>query len=225
MRSRLARYLPFLSRWFESTQPEFSSRDYWKKRYARGGTSGPGSYAHLARFKADVLNAFVAEHGCSSVVEFGCGDGNQLRLAKYPAYTGYDVSSEAIAICRGLFGDDRSKQFRLLDDYDGETADLALSLDVIFHLVEDDVFDGYMQRLFDASHRFVCIYSSDTDDQLGERAPHVRHRRFSDWISQRRPDWRLFHSVKNPYSYSGDYRNTSFSDFYFFSRCIPDGAQ
>jgi SAM-dependent methyltransferase len=206
-------------------RPEFSSSDYWKRRYAGGGNSGPGSYAHLAIFKSQILNAFVAEHDCSTVVEFGCGDGNQLRYAKYPAYTGYDVSSEAIAICRNLFVDDPSKQFHLLDDYDGGTADLALSLDVIFHLVESDVFEEYMQRLFDASHRFVCIYSSNTDDQLGEKAPHVKHRRFSEWITRKRPDWRLFRNVKNPYSYSGDHRLTSFSDFYFFSRCTPDSSQ
>src|SRR5438270_10704846 len=61
-----------------------NSSSYWNRRYVAGGTSGAGSYGRLARFKADVLNAFVAESGIASVIEFGCGDGAQLALSNYP---------------------------------------------------------------------------------------------------------------------------------------------
>ncbi|GAJ08100.1 unnamed protein product, partial [marine sediment metagenome] len=54
------------------------SREYWESRYAGGGTSGAGSYGKPAEFKAQVLNSFVKDNGISSVIEFGCGDGNQL---------------------------------------------------------------------------------------------------------------------------------------------------
>ena len=57
----------------------FGSAAYWEKRYAASGTSGVGSYALFAQFKADVVNQFVATHGVHSVVEFGCGNGNQLE--------------------------------------------------------------------------------------------------------------------------------------------------
>ena len=43
-------------------------------------------------------------------------------------------------------------------------ADLSLSLDVIYHLVEDDVFEYYMRTLFEASNGYVIIYASDSDD-------------------------------------------------------------
>src|SRR5690606_5981759 len=97
---------------------------------------------------------FVAEQQIASVIEFGCGDGNQLRLAKYPQYIGYDISPEAVAQCKAIFRDDPTKSFHPLHEYQGETADLTLSLDVIFHLIEDEVFDTYMRRLFSASNRF-----------------------------------------------------------------------
>src|ERR1700744_3995435 len=77
-----------------------SSSSYWESRYASGGNSGVGSYAQFARFKADVLNTFVAEHKVQSVIEFGCGDGNQLKLAAYPKYLGLDVSETIVAKCR-----------------------------------------------------------------------------------------------------------------------------
>jgi hypothetical protein len=60
------------------------SSNYWNRRYKDGGNSGPGSYDRLAEFKADFLNRFVGENRITSVVEYGCGDGAQLSLARYP---------------------------------------------------------------------------------------------------------------------------------------------
>ena len=36
-----------------------NSSKYWERRYEQGDNSGSGSYNHLARFKADILNKFV----------------------------------------------------------------------------------------------------------------------------------------------------------------------
>ena len=76
------------------------SEVYWESRYRSGGNSGPGSFGELAGFKADVLNAFICSEGIKSVIEFGCGDGHQLSLARYPRYLGIDVSRFAIARCK-----------------------------------------------------------------------------------------------------------------------------
>ncbi|MBI9084342.1 MAG: hypothetical protein JEZ11_12140 [Desulfobacterales bacterium] len=73
--------------------------EYWERRYAQGGTSGAGSYGRLAEFKAEVLNTFVEERGVQNIIEFGCGDGNQLSLAKYPSYVGLDASKTAVTQC------------------------------------------------------------------------------------------------------------------------------
>src|SRR5688572_3657485 len=116
------------------------SEKYWKKRYQKGGTSGPGSYGHLAEFKAEILNNFVQQHHVKSVIEFGCGDGNQLKLSKYPSYIGFDISEESIKKCSSFFSDDISKKFTIMDKYANEIAELTLSLDVIFHLTEDKLY-------------------------------------------------------------------------------------
>jgi SAM-dependent methyltransferase len=73
---------------------------YWETRYAQGGTSGAGSAGRLAPFKAEVLNAFVEQHGVNTVFELGCGDGTQLTPARYPSYVGVDVSPTAVDLCR-----------------------------------------------------------------------------------------------------------------------------
>ena len=86
------------------------SSTYWEKRYQQGGTSGSGSIGRLAAFKAEILNDYVERMGVGSVIEFGCGDGEQLALARYPRYVGIDVAEGSIAACRQLFkGDEQQK--------------------------------------------------------------------------------------------------------------------
>lgn len=193
------------------------SAAYWDERYRQGGHSGHGSRDQLASFKAGFLNDFVRSRQITSVIEFGCGDGNQLRLAQYPAYLGLDVSPTAVARCRRMFADDRTKQFCLLGDGPQERADLTLSLDVIYHLIEDAVFESHMSQLFDMSTQYVIIYASNTNRQSSEQAAHIRHRKFSDWIATNRPDWHLLQHVPNPHPYRGDDRTGSFADFFVYA--------
>ena len=97
-------------------------------------------------------------------------------------------------------------------------AELSLSLDVIFHLIEDAGFEHYMAALFDSAERFVVIYSSNVDQDWP--VEHVKHRRFSAWIGSHRPDWELANKIPNKHPYDEDRpAETSFSDFFFFRRC------
>jgi hypothetical protein len=201
----------------------FSSNEYWEERYRKGGNSGVGSYGVLAEFKAEVLNGFIQERGIATVVEFGCGDGNQLCLLNCPKYVGLDVSPRAIELCCKKFSSDRSKRFVLFDAASFSPAayrsDLALSLDVIFHLVEDNVFSAYMAALFDTASEYVIIYSDDRD--LGLTADHVRHRAFSKWIRKNRPEWQLLEHIPNRFPFDERTGLGSFADFRIYQRRGP----
>jgi hypothetical protein len=105
-----------------------------------------------------------------------------------------------------------------MKDDDGETAQLTLSLDVLYHLIEDEVFNSYMERLFNSSERFVVIYSSNTDINRREQAPHVKHRNFTNWVKTNKPHWRLIQHVPNRYPLKNDENKESFSDFYMFEK-------
>lgn len=210
LRARAARVLPALL--FRN------SASYWESRYARGGTSGSGSYGRQAEYKAEYLNAFVKANDVRTVVEFGCGDGSQLRLAEYPAYVGIDVSPTAIRRCEEAFSGDPSKSFHL---YDGDAyanaaglvhGDLALSLDVLFHLVEDDVYERYLRSLFQAADRFVIVYASDRAAR--SIAPHVRRREFTGWIEEHLgSDWQHVRAESAP--------TEEYQDFHVFTRRTP----
>ncbi|MDB5816750.1 MAG: hypothetical protein JWQ11_390 [Rhizobacter sp.] len=192
------------------------SAAYWNQRYAEGGDSGAGSYGKFAAFKARVLNSLFDEMDLRSAIEFGCGDGNQLRLLTIADYTGVDVSAQAIERCRETFAGDAAKRFVLAADYADESADCSLSLDVIYHLVEDAVFDAYMRELFAAGRRAVVVYSSDFDPPADPDGAHVRHRKFTRWIEREMPGWTLLRKIPNDYPFNGDYKTSSFADFYVY---------
>lgn len=191
---------------------------YWEQRYAEGDNSGPGSYGRLAQFKASFINDFVKDNSIQTVIEFGCGDGNQLSLAHYQNYIGIDVSQTAIDLCKKRFSNDSSKEFYLLKEFDGQRADATLSLDVIYHLVEDDVFEIYMEKLFTVARRFVVIYSSNKDQDPTQSYTYIRHRKFTRWIEENENGWRLEKHVPNPYPLKNDVQNESFADFFVFSK-------
>ncbi|MGA2463625.1 MAG: class I SAM-dependent methyltransferase [Thermodesulfobacteriota bacterium] len=182
------------------------SGEYWERRYSDGGNSGSGSYGALGEFKASVLKRFVKQHDVASVIEFGCGDGNQLRQAEYTSYIGLDVARKAIQLCRQQFSDDATKSFFLydpecfIDNAQLFRADATISLDVIYHLVEDHVFEQYMAHLFQCAKRFVIIYSSDWD--IITNSPHEKHRHFSHYVESHFSEWQFLDKVENPFPLS-----------------------
>ena len=200
------------------------SGNYWDKRYQKGRDSGEGSYGELALFKAKVLNESVREKGIRSVIEFGSRAGNQLKLAEYPAYTGVDVSPVAVRMARQTFQQDGSKKFLTTEDYRGEIAELALSLDVIYHLVENSVFEAYMERLFQSATRFVAVYSSNCSGLMTD-SPHVRHREFTRWVKERFPRLAPPRIIANPFPIGLRQQETSFAHFFFYQIDAEGGTR
>ncbi|OLP17467.1 hypothetical protein BST81_15770 [Leptolyngbya sp. 'hensonii'] len=193
----------------------FNSNSYWEQRYQAGGNSGIGSYGKLAQYKADVLNSFVQRQGITTVIEFGCGDGHQLAYYQFSDYIGLDVSKTAIAACQEKFHQDHRKKFLLYNKglQDLEPADLTLSIDVLFHLVEDRVFKSYLQDLFSYSEKYVIIYSTNFDRIYD--SPHQIDRKFTDYIGQEITNFTLEEIISNPHK-----GKDTMSDFYVYVRVV-----
>lgn len=136
---------------------------------------------------------------------------------KCPNYIGLDVSKHAIKMCQEKFANDPTKTFYWSGEKDFEKtfkAELSISLDVIYHLIEDDVFYKYMYDLFTSSQKYVCIYSCDFDE---EHARHVKCRKFTDYVKDNFVKWKLIKKVDQRYPMNeNDPENTSWSDFYFY---------
>lgn len=198
------------------------SSAYWEKRYKSGGDAGASAYNHLAQFKIDVINQFLDEYPDVTICyEWGFGDGALLDKIHFPAYVGAEVSETALQICRERYKKDDSKQFFEIDEmleYISEhgKCDLSLSLDTLFNLVEDEVYEAYMERLFKYSEKYVCILSSDFDRP---QVNHEKRRCFTKYVSKHFPEFQLIRKIKNKYPYDFTKPNeTSLSDFYFYKR-------
>jgi hypothetical protein len=206
------RYLPGLYWLWQRSFP--SSREHWQRHYQRGGNSGPGSYGDFAEYKARQVNSAIAEHGIRSIIELGCGDGNQLSYLNIEQYIGLDASKVAIGLCLERYAGDSTRSFIWYDPryfYDPlhvVGADCAMSLDVIYHLKEHDVFARYVHDLFDRGRRFVIIYGMDRDENNREHAS-VHYRKYSDYIARNIHD---FHLVKHVPA------QDTFGDFFIYER-------
>lgn len=186
-----------------------ASQRYWENRYIHGKTSGKGSYGKFAKYKAEVINTFIIEHSIQSVLDFGCGDGNQATYMKCDKYIGYDVSPKALELCKSRVNDTTKIFTSDLDEI--VPCDLGLSCEVIFHLIEDETFYSYIDNLCQLSKRYMLIYSSNYISD--KRTPkHVRHWKFTDYIAENYPEWQLIETIPNRYP------EESFSQFYVYSK-------
>ncbi|MBO7746128.1 hypothetical protein I8J29_18110 [Paenibacillus sp. MWE-103] len=137
---------------------------YWEDAYKGGATSGSGSFGDLAAFKAEVVNGLVARYNARRVVEFGCGDGNQLRLMRYPSYLGLDVSASAVRMCAERFASDESKSFMLyrpglLVNRGFLEADMTVCLDVLYHITDEADYRATLKDLFGPRPEVVVLYT------------------------------------------------------------------
>ena len=201
----------------------FNSKKFWNDRYIKGGNSGSGSYNELAYFKADVINEFIKDKKIKTIIDYGVGDGNQLKLinTENKSYTGIDVSTYIISKCKEIYKYDETKTFIHTDNINNELkAELLLSCDVIYHLIEDNVYEEYMNKLFYMSNKYIIIYAKNKDVN---HCLHVKFRKFSNYIEDNFPEWQLIKHIPNKYPQlilGKNNEKTSPSDFYIYEKTI-----
>jgi trans-aconitate methyltransferase len=197
----------------------FNSKQYWESRYSGGGNSGVGSYGLLAEYKSSFITNFIIENNIKHLVEFGCGDGNNLKMIsdnnKGVKIIGVDVSQTALNLCVNKMPEHK---FIHKDEFDYQKTDLVLSMDVIYHLIEDDVYEDYMDSITKIGSKYLIIYSPDFDKN--DYAKHVKARKYTDnkLLQQR---YRLIYEHKNKYSIDKD-KNGSFSDWKIFKNILDE---
>ena len=193
----------------------FSTTDYWENRYRKGGNSGSGSYGKKATYKASVVNEIIKKYDISFMLEFGCGDGNNLHFFEVDRYLGFDISKSAIEICIKKYLKDQKKSFIYyqpnLFKAGALKAELTVSLEVIFHLIEDSTFQKYMNDLFESSSKYVLVCSTNEHNK-NNNSIHLKHRKFTNHIPSH---FSLLEHIETPSSLKAQ---GFLSDFYLFRR-------
>lgn len=145
--------------------------EYWERRYRTGGISGAGSRGSEAVVKAQLVQNLINVHDISSVLDLGCGDGYIASMIYAERYVGYDPSVSATKVAQEF-----CPHLEFVNEVPDEEFDLILSMDVIFHLVTDDLYRDYLELLFSERARQVLVYGTD---QHLTGAPHVLHRNWT----------------------------------------------
>ena len=95
------------------------------------------------------------------------------------------------------FKRDKNKKFFLMKKYNSQKTNLGLLLDVIYNLVENHIYEEYMQKLFSPAKKYIIIYSSNTDCNEGDIYDHILHRSFQTWIDNNQKKWKLIKIIPN----------------------------
>lgn len=170
--------------------------NFWEERYKSGGNSGAGSYGEYAVYKAQIINDYISKYEIKIISDFGCGDGNQISLLKgFDEYMGYDISSYALYLCHEKFKNNKKMNFcSLITDL--PEADMCLSLDVLYHIIDENEFEYHLSQLFGKSKKYVLIFSSNfTDKEV--IVNYIRHRKFTDWVDKYYKDFALIEEINN----------------------------
>jgi cyclopropane fatty-acyl-phospholipid synthase-like methyltransferase len=198
----------------------FNSKEYWNNRYKKNETSGAGSYGVLCSFKAEIINKIFKDYNINSIIDLGCGDTNQLKtydIKDNMKYVGIDVSPIIIEKCKETFLNN-NYNFYCEDEYQyKEKFDVGLSIDVTYHLIEDEIFKVYLEHLFDVSTKIVVLYSSNFELSHDSNnpslcCPHVKHRLIIPYIEKNFKEWELIENIPNRYP-----KNSS-AEFYIFKK-------
>lgn len=178
--------------------------NYWNNRYVAGGNSGAGSYGEYAMHKADVINNYIKKYEIKTICDFGCGDGNQISLLTgFDKYTGCDISPHIIEECRKRFNNDKRYSFYEYG-YEMPHADLCMSLDVLYHIINFANYEMYLASLFGKSDKYVLIFSSN-HDRNNDNTPHIYHRNFTKFVDEYITNFKLVEKIENKLGTSAEF--------------------
>jgi len=164
----------------KGVDPKFDYKGYWESRYKNGQNSGAGSYGDNADFKAMIIDRIIKDYDVESLLDIGCGDGNQISLVKSQVdYCGYDISSTTIKNCELKFKGDDRKQFHVFDPmvYNPSPAwDMTMCLDCLFHITIEEEWLKTIECICNCAENVVLIVTN-TEEIRDEYFPHVNFKR------------------------------------------------
>jgi 2-polyprenyl-3-methyl-5-hydroxy-6-metoxy-1,4-benzoquinol methylase len=179
-----------------SAKSTFDAARYWNDRYSKHGDalSGPGclglsetenehDYAVKAEFITSAIAASFGEISSLSILDAGCGRGvlAEILVNAGARVTGVDFSPDAINRARSRI---KNAQFQVAEldalPFDRQY-DVVLSIDVLYHVVDDSKWNAAIAGMLRACKRGGGVLIQEALD-LKDTGEHVRWRTFSDYV-------------------------------------------
>jgi hypothetical protein len=131
--------------------------NYWDKRYANGGNSGCGSTGYLREWKWQTIELFV--NPIIEVIDVGCGDLSFWDLTTLPkGYVGIDASE--VIIQKNRINNPTLTFYHAESSTPlGIVAPVVFCFDMLFHIMDDDVYKRTIENLCRMSSEYIFIYT------------------------------------------------------------------
>jgi len=131
---------------------------YWEGNYKKGGTSGPGSIGQVRRWKWESIGKYAGQ--ITDVIDVGCGDLSFWEGKTPPSrYIGIDISQTIIDRNRNRWPNSTficSSADRTLKL---EQARTVFCLDVLFHIMDDEIYKSILVNLTLYSSEWIFAYT------------------------------------------------------------------
>lgn len=130
----------------------------WDEHYKSGGKSGdPSDYAKSREWKHSIISKYC-DIKSNSIIDIGCGDLQFWQGRKPAKYTGIDISPTIIASHIEKYPDRRficASSDELLDI----SADMVMCFDMLWHIIDDEVYINTIRNMAVYSKRYIIIYT------------------------------------------------------------------
>jgi hypothetical protein len=131
--------------------------NYWDKRYASGGNSGCGSIGKLRDAKWKWIQVFVDP--IKDVIDVGCGDLSFWEGKQLPdGYIGIDGSEVIIGRNKRKHPNNIFYKAQSSESL-GLTAPVVFCFDMLFHIMDDDIYKKTIENLCSISSEYIFIYT------------------------------------------------------------------
>jgi predicted TPR repeat methyltransferase len=146
----------------DSKSNKLKSIGIWKNR---PNQSGSGSRGELARFKIDYINSFIKENNIKSMIDFGCGDLQVSSQFEIDDYLGVDIVAHTHPSL--IKSKNYNTTISRFDDFlREEKAELCTCLDVLYHILHDELeyLNDTIRNILEHSTKYVIIYAQDSNN-------------------------------------------------------------
>jgi 2-polyprenyl-3-methyl-5-hydroxy-6-metoxy-1,4-benzoquinol methylase len=115
------------------------------------------SRSALARAKWKTIRKYISE--VENVTDVGCGDLSFWEGQRCENYAGIDISPFILERNRRIWSNGRFIHSPAEEYVRGLEGDVVLCMDLLFHIIDDDVYVKILQNLTAYPHKWILIYT------------------------------------------------------------------
>ncbi len=176
--------------------------DFWNQRHEKlglysGGDKGISDFENFEFYihRLSIILKLISKYNVGKrpldILDAGCGKGffsNGLFSSGY-IVTGIDSSLSAISFCKENYPKIFFKQDNLDNFILNKAFDVVVCIDVMFHIVEDNLWENSVKNLaYHVKNNSIIIISdfadaTDNENEIGSKVKYIKYRNKKKYIT------------------------------------------